>query len=127
MDQKINHAKPLIWSCLSINFRFSSRVSNPTKTSNKAHSFYNTVLGKKLHFTNLLSLSFIVKNILPQHSQEHHLLHKFSSKPVSGCCQIKHLRCTISMHPITAFSQHLESKCLYIPVNLSQKIFVPET
>ena len=34
-------------SCLSINFRFSGRVSKPTKTSNKDYPFYNTVSLKK--------------------------------------------------------------------------------
>ena len=46
LDQKINDSKPLISSCLSINFTFSGRVSKPTITSNKDHSFYNTVLLK---------------------------------------------------------------------------------
>ena len=32
-----------IWSCLSINFRFSSRFSKPAKTSNKVLSHNNTV------------------------------------------------------------------------------------
>ena len=32
---------------MSINFRFSGRVSKPTKTSNKYQSFKNTVLLKK--------------------------------------------------------------------------------
>ena len=43
LDQKINDSKPPISSCLSINFTFSGRVSKPTITSNKDHSFYNTV------------------------------------------------------------------------------------
>ena len=42
MDQKINDAKPLIWSYLSINFRFSGRFSKPTKTSNKNLSHNNS-------------------------------------------------------------------------------------
>ena len=37
-------AKPLIWSCLPINFRFSGRFSKPTKTSNKNLSHNNTVI-----------------------------------------------------------------------------------
>ena len=39
----------------------------------------------------------------------------------------KHLHCTVSRCPWTAFSKALESKCQYIPVNLRQNIFVPET
>ena len=38
----------------------------------------------------------------------------------------KHLRCTISWHPRTAFLKHFESKCLYISVYLIKKIFVPK-
>ena len=41
-DQKINDAKPLIWSCLSNNFRFSGGFSKPTKTSNKDLSHNDT-------------------------------------------------------------------------------------
>ena len=43
MDHKINDTKPLTWSCLSVNFRFSGRFSKPTKTSNKDLSHNNTV------------------------------------------------------------------------------------
>ena len=42
----IQISKPLICSCLSINFRFAGRVSKSTKTSNKDHLFYNKVLFK---------------------------------------------------------------------------------
>ena len=69
LDQKINDSKHLNWSCLSINFRWPGRFPKPTKTSNKYHSFYNTVLLKKLHSTNLTSVN-IIKNILPQSSQK---------------------------------------------------------
>ena len=44
------------------------------------------------------------------------LLYNFSSKYVSGGSQKKHAR--------TAFSKYLESKCLYIHVNL-YKMFFP--
>ena len=69
-----------------------------------------------LHFTNVNSLN-IIKNILPQHSQKHD----------SGWCQKKYLYCTISRHAKTAFSDNLESKFLYVHVNLRSKIFVPDT
>ena len=42
MDQKINDAKPLIWSCSSIYFRFSGGFSNPTETSDKDLSHNNS-------------------------------------------------------------------------------------
>ena len=87
----LNDTKPLIWSCLSINFRFSGRFSKPTKTINN-YSFCwpsglgnyfvckkftvhsnppvvtgicdpNTVSLNKLNLTKFTSLS-IIKNIL---------------------------------------------------------------
>ena len=122
LDEKINNPKLLIQSCLSINFRFSGSFSKPTKTSNKDHSFYKTVLLKKRHFTNLNSLN--VKKIYSCNTTKN--LTNFR-KPVSGWCQMNHLNCTISRQPKSAYSKHLESKCLYIPVNLLKKIFVPET
>ena len=64
----MNYSKPFFYSSLSVNFRYSGIVSEPTKTSNKNHSFYNTVSLKKLHYTNLTSLN-IVKNILLQSSE----------------------------------------------------------
>ena len=78
------------------------------------------------HFTNLNSLN-IAKSILPHHSQKPYSLYKFSSKYVSGWRQKKHLHCTISRHPRTAFSKQLKSKYLRIHVNHSQATFVPET
>ena len=54
-----------------LNFRFFSRKSQSQqkKTCKKDHTFYNTVLLKKLtHFTNINSLD-IENNILPQHNQ----------------------------------------------------------
>ena len=52
------------------NFRFFSRVSKPVKTTEKGHSFYNTVSLKKLtHYMNLNSLD-IENNMLLQHSQK---------------------------------------------------------
>ena len=71
------------------------------------------------HFTSLSSLN-ITKNIFLEHIQKH----------VSGWChkkRRKHFYCSISRHPSTAFSKHLEIKCLYIPVDCSYKIFTPET
>ena len=61
------------------------------------------------HFTSLILLN-ITKNILL----------------VGVTKKEKHLHCTSSRHPSTAFSKHLEIKCLYIPVNRSYKIFAPE-
>ena len=63
---------------------------------------------------NLSSLN-IIENILPQYKQK--------QRHVSGWCQKKHLHCIISRCPRTAFSEHLESKCLYIP-KTSIRIFL---
>ena len=70
---------------------------------------------------NLNSLK-IMKNVLPQHNQKH-------VSDVSGAFPKKHLQCTISRRLRTALvnSEHLESKFLYILVNLRSKISVPET
>ena len=76
------------------------------KNQQKHHSFYNTFLLKKSHSFYKSQLTQRYKKytrILPQHSQKH----------LSGCCQKKHLHCTISRRPRTAFSKHLESKYLY--------------
>ena len=67
------------------------------------------------HFTNLNSLN-IIKNILPQHSQKH----------ASGWCQKKSFTLHNCRRQRTAFLEHLERKCLYIPVNLCSKILFQE-
>ena len=73
------------------------------------HSFYETQVTIKTYL--------IIKYILPQHSQNTFL--------VGG--RKKHLHCTISTRPRTAFLEDLDSKCLYIPVNLRSKILFPKT
>ena len=55
-----------------------------------------------------------------------HSLYKFFSKHVPGWCHKKHLHCTISGRSRTTFSKHWEIKCLYFPVYLRNKIFVPQ-
>ena len=102
-------------------------VSKPTKTSNKYHSFYNKVLLKKHH-------SFYERQ-LTQHYEKYTsktqpktllALQIFQQKSkISGWYQTKHLHCTFSRCPKTAFSKRLENKCLNIPVNLCKKISVP--
>ena len=102
-------------------------VSKPAKTSNNYHLIYNNkVLLKKntTHFTNVNSLNIMI-NVLPQHSQNPFSFYKFSGKIVSGWYQIKHLHCTISRWSKTALPKLLKIKCLYNPVNLHQKIYVP--
>ena len=122
MDQGINDAKPLIWRCLSIDLRFPGRVSKSIKTSNKDHSHYNIVSIKK-NFILQTSLYSALQSIYSCNTTKN-LTHftNFRKKLVSGWCQTKHLHGTIFMHPKTVFSKHLESKCLYIPVNLCKKI-----
>ena len=79
------------------------------------------------------TIQFLSKKFILQGSS-HSILQKIypSNKAKSlthftNWCQIKHLHCTISMHPKAAFSKHLEIKCLYISANLQKKIFVTET
>ena len=109
-------------------FRFSRRKSqSQQKLSIKITYFAIQVCSKHLiHFTNLKSLD-IENNMLPKHCQKSFWLYKFFRKHVSVWCQKKHLHCTISWHPRTAFLKHFESKFLYISVYLIKKIFVPKT
>ena len=58
-----------------------------------------------------------------KHSQKPYSLYKCYSKHGSDWCQKKDLHCTIYRRPRTAFSKHLENKCLYIPVNLRKNIY----
>ena len=83
----------------------TNQVSKPAKTSNKYHSFGNTVLLKKHHSFYEHQLIYIMKNILPQHSRKPHSLCKFSRKPFSGWYEIKHLHCIISRFPKTLHSE----------------------
>ena len=64
-----------------------------------------------------------VKNI-PATQPKTHSLYKFFRELVFGWCQKKHLYCTISRCPRTAFSKRWESKYLYIPAYLRKKTFV---
>ena len=90
---KINDSKTFIW-CLSIDFRFSGRISKPTKIT---HFTIQIRLKNITHSTNLDSLN-IIKNIHSycnlQHSWKPYSFYKFFSKHVSGWYQVKHLHCT---------------------------------
>ena len=110
---------------MSINLRFLVEFQRQqTPATNITHFTIQLCSKNTTHFTKVNSLN-IMKNILPQDSQKPYSPYKFSSKFVSGWYQIKHLHCTISRCPETSFGKRVESKCLYIPVNLRKKIFVP--
>ena len=152
MDQNINDSKPHIWNHfikniisgiqifyihphvpadiikVFLDFRFSRRKSqSQQKLLIKITYFAIQVRSKHLtHFTNVNSLDN-ENNMLPKHCQKSFSLYKCFRKHVSVWCQKKHLHCTISWHPRTAFLKHFESKCLYISVYLIKKIFVPKT
>ena len=102
------------------------KISKQIKTSEKGHSFYNTVSLKRRHVTNLNSFE-IETNMLPKHRQKTLSFYEFSSKHVSVWRQKKHLHCPISWSPRTTFLKHFESKYVYISVYLPQKIFVSKT
>ena len=91
------------------------------KDCKKDHSFYNPVSLKEPH-------SFY-KRQLTQHYKNY--TQKYSPNRAKNMFLVsvrkKHLHCTISRHPRIAFSEHMESKCLYIPVNLRSRISVPKT
>ena len=101
---------------------FLEKVSKPTKTSKKDHSFHNIVLLKKpqpiWHW----------KNMLPQCSQKPFQLFPTFPNFTASIWLVpeKHLHWTTSRCWTTAFLKHSESKCLYISVYLCIKIFVPE-
>ena len=88
---------------------FLQKVSKPTKTSKKCHSFYNTVSLKKPH-------SFFYEPQLTQHYKKY-----TPATQLKTCFWLvseKHLHGTISRRPRTAFLKPLKIKCLCIPVNL---------
>ena len=98
---------------------FQQKVSKPTKTSEKVHSLYNTVLLKKSH-------SFYEPQLTQhsQHNQNLFSLCKFSNQHFSIWCQKK----TFALHHfLTPKNCILESKCLYIFAYLGKEAFVPET
>ena len=111
------HMFQRISSKFFFDFRFSRRKSqSQQKLSIKITYFAIQVLSKHLtHFTNHNSLG-IENNMLPKHCQKSFSLYKLFSKHISFWCQKKHLHCTISWHPSTAFVKHFESKCLHISV-----------
>ena len=113
------------------NIRFSSRKSqSQQKLAKKITHFTIKFFSKNLtHFTNLNSLD-AENNMLPQHSQNPFWLKNFPANIISVWCQEKHLHCTISRCPRTAFLKHFESKCLYISVYhyimaLYNALFIP--
>ena len=89
----------------------------------QAQHQYNTISLKKLHLTKLTSLS-IIRNILQQHSWKPFSLYKFSRKPVSGWCQIKHLHCTIFMHPKPPHFESTWKANAYIFLQISTRKFL---
>ena len=94
------------------------------KLAKKINHFIIQLRSKNLtYFTNLNSFN-IAKNTPRQHSQRLYSLHKVFSKNVSGLYQKHNLPCSISRRPRTALSKCLESKCLYIPMQLSKEIFL---
>ena len=100
-------------------FRFSRRKSqtqSQQKLLIKITYFAIQVCSKHLtHFANLSSLD-IENNMHRKHCQKSFSLYKFFRKNISVWRQKKHLHCTSSWHPRTAFLKHFESKCLFISV-----------
>ena len=114
LNNKINDSK------LNLKFIFEFQIfqqnaSKPIKPKEIPHFTIQFCFKNLVHFKNLNSLS-IAKNVIPQHSQKPYSLYKFSGKHVSGWFQKNYLYCTISRRPRTAFSKHLESKYLCLPV-----------
>ena len=103
------------------------KVSKATKTSKKYHSFTTHFRSKNLiYFTNLNSLD-VKNNMLPQHSQKFFWPKNFPASVLLFGVRKKHLHCTISWRPKTAFFKLFKSKCLYIYVYLYNRCFIPKT
>ena len=71
---------------------------------------------KNLTHSTKLNWLNIIKSIIPWHSQKY----------VSGCCQKKHLHCTISRRPRTTFLEPLESRlyrCIYMWISVRKCLF----
>ena len=119
----MNDSKPLIWSCLSItiiNFIFFGRVSKPTKTRLATRITHFTIQfhsKNTFHFTNLNSLN-IIKNMLLSDSQKRYSFYKFSGKPVSDGCQIKHFHCSGCTAPF------LDAKKLYSQSTWEASVYI---
>ena len=111
---RINNLKPHIWS-LSINFRFSGRKSqSQQKLAKKVTHFTIQFRSKNIpHFTNLST------------AKNPNSLYKFCSKYVFGLCQKKHLHCTISRRPRTAFLKHFQTSEILLFMSV-QKLYGPE-
>ena len=106
--------------------RFSSRKSQSQKKKQKI--LLNTDFAQKTSLILLNLTSFTLKvTCSPNTAKSFLAVYKFFSKHVSVCCQKKHLHCTISWRPRTAFSKHFESKCQYISVYPPKKNFVSKT
>ena len=106
-------------------FRFFSRKSQSQQKLAKkiTHFTIQFCLKKLTHFINLNSLD-IENNMLPQHIQKP--FQQIFQQTYSAWRQKKHLHCTISWRPRTAFYKHFESKCSCISKYLRRKIFVPK-
>ena len=123
-----NHMFQRASSKFFFDFRFSRQKSqSQQKLLTKITYFAIQVRSKHLIILRT-STHLTLKIICSQNTSKNHFSrYKFFTKHVSVWCQKKHLHCTISWHPRTAFLKHFESKCLYISVCLIKNIFVPKT
>ena len=103
--------------------------TKPIKTSENDHSFYNTVLLKKPHAHILLTSTHLILKITCFQNKAKNLSHftNFSANIILFGVRKKHLDCTTSWRPRTAFLKHFESKCMYISIYLPERNFVPNT
>ena len=89
-----------IYLSLSTNFRFSVKVSGPTKTSKKDQSFYNTVLLKNPH-------SFYE----PQLTQNH--------QSYTPATQLKHVSGLSQKKPFTMHHFSMPKNCILGALGMS--------
>ena len=96
---------------------FLVQCQNQKNASNKDDRFDNTVSLKKTSFYKL---------DLTQHYKKYSPVTKPKIQKTYLWVVSDKTFALHHMHPKTPFSKHLESKYLYIPVNLPKKIFVLE-
>ena len=100
--------KNLIFGFYFPNSSFLVESLKVNKTSKKDHSFYNTISLKKPH-------SFYE----PQLTQHYEKIYSCNTVKHMFLVEVKkNLHCTTFRRLRIVFSEHLESKYLYIPLNL---------
>ena len=110
------------------NFRFCSRKFQSQQKLEKKITHFTVQISSK-NFTYFLNFNSLdSENICSRNTAKN--LSDFANFPAKLFlfgARKKHLHCTISRRPRTAFLKHFERKCLHISVYPCKKMLVPET